>query len=356
MAYNGIFLVPAYYPAFACKCGDCRTTCCSGWGISLSMEEYFTLLGRECSPELRRKLDTAFHISKDATPERYALAVPDWDGHCRLQGEDGYCMLQRECGESAISAVCRYYPRAPRTSPRLECSTTASCERTLELLFADDEPFRLVECELEFDLPLQPEAKITLERFDELQGLALSTLADRTLPFTARLNRLGEYLYKEEKLENSLPSADADAKAILLEFVRELALTSGTLEELLPELEEFAAANSGTYTLDSAVDRLDIKLEKLFSNHIFYKSFPVAFESPSQHLADEYIALVGAYALTRLVASAHMTTHSGEEAFIDVLALCFRVIEHSNFDRCAVKYFRRVGLDTPAKLKNLLEF
>jgi predicted permease len=38
-------LVPDYYPAFSCKMGACRHACCEGWPISVSMKDYFTLLG-----------------------------------------------------------------------------------------------------------------------------------------------------------------------------------------------------------------------------------------------------------------------------------------------------------------------
>ena len=61
------YWVPDYYPEFVCKCGQCRSTCCEGWDVSLSMEEYFRLVGMECSPELRGKMDGAFHIVENPT-------------------------------------------------------------------------------------------------------------------------------------------------------------------------------------------------------------------------------------------------------------------------------------------------
>ena len=47
------YLAPDYYPSFRCKQGKCRAACCEGWPISVTMNDYFTLLGVECSPELR---------------------------------------------------------------------------------------------------------------------------------------------------------------------------------------------------------------------------------------------------------------------------------------------------------------
>ena len=38
-------LVPDYYPSFVCKAGACRTPCCEGWPVTMSMGDYFRLLG-----------------------------------------------------------------------------------------------------------------------------------------------------------------------------------------------------------------------------------------------------------------------------------------------------------------------
>ena len=52
------YLVPDYFPAFSCKMGACRRPCCEGWPISVSMKDYFHLMGADCSPDLRRRLDS----------------------------------------------------------------------------------------------------------------------------------------------------------------------------------------------------------------------------------------------------------------------------------------------------------
>ena len=64
MPFTHAFLVPDIYPSFRCKGGSCRSTCCKGWGISVRMEEYFRLLGMDCPPEIRRRLDCAFYAPK----------------------------------------------------------------------------------------------------------------------------------------------------------------------------------------------------------------------------------------------------------------------------------------------------
>lgn len=57
-----IFTVPDIYTEFQCKAGACRKTCCHGWHITLTMKEYYALLGLDCSPELRRRLDGGVYM------------------------------------------------------------------------------------------------------------------------------------------------------------------------------------------------------------------------------------------------------------------------------------------------------
>ena len=51
----------------------------------MSRAEYFRLLGIECSPELRRRIDTAFYISENPTEEEYAYISPSADGNCHMR-------------------------------------------------------------------------------------------------------------------------------------------------------------------------------------------------------------------------------------------------------------------------------
>ena len=113
---EGHFLVPDYYEDFRCKGGACRRTCCDGWGISVTQAEYFRLLGLDCPPDLRRRIDVAFHAPETPSPERFRLITPTWQGDCPMRAPDGLCALQCTCGEEALPAICRLYPRAPRTA------------------------------------------------------------------------------------------------------------------------------------------------------------------------------------------------------------------------------------------------
>ena len=43
------YLIPDYFSDFKCKMGACRAACCEGWAVSVSMTDYFKLLGLETS-------------------------------------------------------------------------------------------------------------------------------------------------------------------------------------------------------------------------------------------------------------------------------------------------------------------
>lgn len=339
MSYKRSFLVPDYYKSFVCKCGDCRSTCCDGWGIAIGMEEYFRLVGIECSQTLRSRLDTAFHLAEDRSPEHYAMVTPRFDGGCRLQGEDGLCMLQRECGEGAIPTVCRYYPRAPRLSPFPECCTSGSCEKTLELLFADASPLEFVSTELSFELPEPPASQLPADVYISTRLEAFALLGDRSRSFEERVIELSRRLYDRDGiLQPNVPSLEV--AALVLSFLEKLAASSRTIEAMLPEIREYFSKNQDTSCLAENIPELEAKLEKLFINHLFYKSFPSSFKSPREHFAEEAMALAMAVAVTKAAAAAHLSAAPSETAFVDSVAQIFRVIEHSRFDESAVRFLR----------------
>ena len=55
MSFRHEYTVPAYYPNFKCKTGDCRHPCCIGWDIAIGMEEYFRVKfnPKEIAPKLK---------------------------------------------------------------------------------------------------------------------------------------------------------------------------------------------------------------------------------------------------------------------------------------------------------------
>ena len=94
------YLMPDYYPDFHCKTGMCRAACCVGWNVSLSMQDYFRLLGVECRKHVREKLDCALHVKRYPTEDSYAELVHRYDGNCPLRMENGLCAIHAERARS----------------------------------------------------------------------------------------------------------------------------------------------------------------------------------------------------------------------------------------------------------------
>jgi hypothetical protein len=336
MSYKHEFTYPDYYPDFACKCGDCRATCCHGWGIALSQDEYFRVMSTDCSPELRRRLDVAFRPATNPppTPERYALISYNWLGRCPIQTDEGLCLLHRECGEGAIPEICRRYPRCIRTLPIHECCTSTSCEYTLELLYRDDEPVRFVSAEIEvfdeeFDTPAA--ADIQVCEYRKIRNTAFEILSDRVLSIDERLKVLAD------KFGVSLPYCvmPHDKAAELFE---KLLRTSAALSDVEDEVSGYYADGSDIlrFHLEDA-PKMDIYLEKMLVNHLFYKAFPRSFKDST--MQDELAAIVAVRALHRYVTEAYIAVHSWSvDNFVDITAKLFRMIEHSRFDEIASRF------------------
>ena len=150
-----IFLMPDYYLHFSCKMGKCRSACCVGWPISISMQNYFHLLGMNCPKHLRNKLDIGLRVYEHPGKDRYAYFTPDYHGDCPLRMTDGRCSIHAEMGEEVLPDICRLYPRGIRTENGLyECSCANSCEAVLELLLAKKKPITFSKSRCPFRCPL----------------------------------------------------------------------------------------------------------------------------------------------------------------------------------------------------------
>lgn len=360
MAEKQNMTVPEYYPKFQCKCGSCRSCCCAGWGVSISRDDYFRLESVQCSASLRRRLDRAFFLLPDATPERYAALSHDWSGRCWLQREDGFCALQRTCGEAALPAVCRLYPRRYRRDFRRECSCANSCERTLELLLELQAPLRFITVELPPSWPDSP-----LEVFDEqcrknyeVRLRILTLLQDRRFSLTERLSNL-LHLAKLFPSDEDDPAASLRLCVLLL---KRLAVNSRSLSDYLGAASQLygiafdeGPLNVPPETLGSAArafreherqfkerfPQWPVFAEHMMVNHACFDSLELV--NSAESLRDRLISYRAAYTLLQFLAVAWTQTHKSTEALVDVCAAVFRFVEHSGFRRNAPIVLRRAG-------------
>lgn len=378
------FLVPDYYEHFSCKMGQCRAACCEGWPISFSLDDYYHLMGTECSAELRRKLDTGLHIKLRPTPEAYAEIAPRYDGSCPMRLEDGRCALHAELGESALSFVCRLYPRGVRMERGCECSCANSCEAVLELLFARDEPIEFVKRQLTFDLPRREKPAIvfeTLGREQEIRLWLIRFMQNQTLPIPLRMMAMGHVL---AVLDEALLARDEREVDRLLRGQRRIQplqateLTPGHLEfglriaeEMICLLDErsdsirrygedalayfnhsFEKYSSARNHFEAVLPKWDIWFEHMLVNHMFFGRFP--FQDRPVSLTDEFIALCAVYSLLRFLGISCMRDQTDASAFVDVAAAVFRLVEHTSFDRYAARMMKELGCDDWSRVHDLI--
>ena len=399
MPENHNYLVPDYFPAFHCKIGGCRHSCCEGWAISVTMKDYFKLLSVPCSEELRRRIDTALHLYDYPTETKYAQISPRYDGNCGMRLPDGRCGLHAELGEETLSDVCRLYPRGIRTDGVFEASCANSCEAVLEVLIHHQAPMSFVTMPLALDAPAGPRKTGTSPREEsplpaaphhlapveeqQLRFHFIRILQNRQQSLPARLFTLREALRKAEK------AIDQQDQAGLLRLLASSPLSSATpipsiprsldyglaiAEEMLKEIDKrsrsvhdygeavlrwFGTGEQALVNYAMAKARFEkllpdweIAFEQMLVNHLFFERFP--FQERPMEFADEFLGVCAVYAMLRLLCLGWLAEHPSETEFIDVCAAAFRLISHTSFDAYAATRLKELGCTEESQLAALI--
>ncbi len=388
MCEKHTFLVPEYFPEFRCKISACRHACCIGWPISISLKDYFHLLGVPCSAELRRRLDTSLHLCEHPTEDRYAQICLRYDGDCGMRLPDGRCALHAELGEEALSAVCRLYPRGIRVHGGLECSCANSCEATIECFLDRPEPLRF----LKVELPLVPPEPIPRENTFASAGQEqrirlyyIHILQDRRQPMPARIMALGEAMRKmhdaltakddaqvEAFLTGELPLFDESAMPVSHDdLVRGLEVMESMMERIdehSPRLLEFGQSALAWFrggdnpmeqyrlahqALEKTLPNYESVYEHMLVNHIFFEQFP--YQDRPMGFRDEFIGLCAGAAFLRFLTMGWLAEHPTREAFVDVCAAAFRVVDHTDFDRYAAFLLKESNFYELSQLHDLVK-
>lgn len=379
MSEQNLYWIPDYYPSLTCKGGDCRKSCCEGWPISMSMKDYFRLLGIDCSPELRRKLDTGLHLADSPSPERYAQLLPDWRGDCPIHRDDGLCALHAECGENALCEICRLYPRSPRRFAQPECACSNSCEHTIELLFAHKSPLNFQQNSLPIPLPDAGDGVPApiLHHYVALRKICIDALQNRALPLGERILRIGAALKHLQPafaaldeaaidralatLPETIPHAAPD-EAFALSFLAHFNQTVGmnsrsahdyaahaaeslNLVDGAPSGDSLARFRSAKTKFTQTFHDWQTRFEQVLVNHVFYESFP--FSDRHEGLWEEFLSLCAVCAYFAFLAITWTADHPNEEALVDAVAAAFRLIDHSPFDYNAAVILKRIGVTEP---------
>lgn len=392
------FLMPDYYENFSCKMGKCRSACCIGWPISVSMTNYFRLLGVECRKDLRQRLDTGLRIVDKPTEEEYARFEPRYDGNCPLRMHDGRCALHAELGEDILPDVCRLYPRGIRMRAKdgiYEISCANSCEAVLELLFEKHEKIDFIKREMKIAVPPHCEREAYFETFGEeekIRSCLISIMQDRRYPLKERLMMLGNVLDEmdramdahDEKMMRTLFSEEgAYAEKNRVETKRESCEISeehimfglDTVEKMMTlldsrsnsirecgeralaffgkdenSLSQYIKANG---EFNAKFPEWETFFEHMLVNHMFFSVFP--FQDRPENMHSEYTALCAVYVILRFLALGCSAEMKSRDDLTDIMASAFRLIDHTEFDRYSSHILQRLGCANADDLQMLTE-
>lgn len=331
------FLMPNYFPQFSCKMGECRSACCQGWPISITMQNYFSLLGLDCRRELRDNLDRAMYLVDRPTEDEYARFLPQWDGNCRLRMEDGRCSLHAELGEDILPDICRLYPRGLRSSPGYECSCAGSCEAVLELLIRQTEPISFRTESLTIQMPRTSKGTVDI-RWQKVRLEFIRKMQDRSVSLPQRIADI-----VEEPVREDWPGS----LAIVRQLVERLDEFSDSIRDYGETVLE-AFSDSGERYLaakrqfEERFPDWEIFFEHMMVNHMFFTQSPRSYRPGSGQL-EEFMALAAVYVLLRFLAVGWTADRESESDLIDVCAAVFRLIEHTEFDRYAPRLLKTLG-------------
>lgn len=330
MGEKRLWLETDYYENFRCKGGACRSSCCEGWQIALGMKEYFNLIGMECSDEMHHRLECAFRVPENPSPEHFRVISPNWQGRCPLHGEDGLCMLQVECGEAALPEICRIYPRSLKNESGVnQACCSASCEAVVELLLQEEKlNFRLAEMDAEPEISENMDTDLL-----EIGSKCMKILQQREINISQRILNICR-LVRSEKDVVSIGKADAFRQALhilntLAEDFDSIHCCGETALKRYGGEDGFDIYLSDAAGFESAFPRWKVWYENLLANHLLYMDIPCVDKRISESDACDGLCLL--YALMRIIPAAWCALHPGEESFVDVIAGIFRLAEHSSF-------------------------
>lgn len=344
MCDEPLWLETDYFETFRCKGGACRNSCCENWQIAVGMKEYFELIGRETSPELHHRLECAFRIPEEPSPERFRLIAPNWMGRCPMHGDDGLCMLHAECGEGALPEICRIYPRSLKAEDGLpQACCSGSCEAVIEMLMAEEQlSFRFVH------LHAAPELR------ESSGGLLLQTAPDcmrilqnREVPLRTRIERICARVNPNAEEGNTY--SREEALQMLLSIMEKQIEDSPSLEKYGTDaLKRYSGGDLSAYERDallfeSRFPQWENWYENILANHLLYAGFPCADAriQPEEHIH----GLCTVYGYMRLIPIAYSAARDTQETVVDAIAGIFRLIEHSSF-----YYNMRLLAQKPLKL------
>ncbi len=134
---------PLFYDKFVCTADKCSDNCCIGWEIDIdkaAMERFSAAEG-----EFGDRLRSAIRAEGDCPV--FAFGAGE---RCALLRDDGLCELILNMGEGSLCDICALHPRFFEWyNDEKDAGLGLCCEEVCRLMFADSEPLRFTECEID---------------------------------------------------------------------------------------------------------------------------------------------------------------------------------------------------------------
>lgn len=147
-------LRPSFVTRFRCLGGDCKDTCCRGWGI-LADEAEVNLVHSEIAKKKElfpQNPEDLFIPNEAANGSRQYLFRLLENGTCAFLNEEHLCSLQINCGAKALPKICKTFPRACISYlDHLEEYLSLGCERVVQLLIEEKQGIKLIETKVKLD-------------------------------------------------------------------------------------------------------------------------------------------------------------------------------------------------------------
>ena len=322
------FLIPRVFSRFSCKMGACRHSCCEGWPVTVSMKNYFTLLGMDCPKDLRDRLDCALRLVEHPTEEEYARFTPNWLGDCPMRMEDGRCSIHAELGEDVLSDVCRLYPRGIHFHLGIRSlSENLTDLNVIELLVDERESMTFEKKSLPITPPPYPGRPVIPRNISapgDLRFAVIRTMQDRAKSIPERLTDIGELLGV------SLPDGEDDFTLgcrLLAVYGERSDSIREYADEALARYDDPEIYDVDCRAFETSFPDWEIWFEQILVNHLFFTQFPYH----GIPMDEEVRALRGIYAMLRVLTVSRCAVHPTAEDFADSAAALFRLVEHSRF-------------------------
>ena len=250
----------------------------------------------------------------DATLDRYAKIDMNYYGECKLRLENGWCGLQCEVGEDNIPSVCRYYPRGIRQNPKLECSISNSCEWVIEELVKNLDPIKFKRSYLKFYFDNEEDIKIYPKDFFLKREESFKLLMNRDKSILERIYDIAKLvdvsLNFNEEITNSILNR--------LEVVYSHSYSIGDYMK-----DSNFSIESAVNNIKEVIPNIDIYVEKILINHMFFSKFPYMTSNLSLKYSINGLFFIYMFWM-RLVFD------NLDKNFIDLTANFFRTAEHAN--------------------------